>query len=91
MVGGGVVSEFGAWPCGVCGKGVAANSLQCTSCTKWVQSGCSGVKGSECNILIHMQEVSGRDSTIVDGRRRLRGRWREVQHCFCCVGDMLSA
>jgi len=24
------------WPCGVCSKGVCSNSLQCTSCQKWV-------------------------------------------------------
>ena len=31
MVGGGAVSELGAWPCGVCSKGIAANMPQCTS------------------------------------------------------------
>jgi len=25
------------WPCGVCGRGVSSNSIQCTSCQKWVQ------------------------------------------------------
>ena len=24
------------WPCGVCSKDVGSNSLQCTSCQKWV-------------------------------------------------------
>jgi len=24
------------WPCGVCGRGVDNNSMQCTSCQKWV-------------------------------------------------------
>ena len=23
------------WPCGVCGRGVGDNSIQCTSCQKW--------------------------------------------------------
>ena len=32
------------WPCGVCSKG--SNSLQCTSCQKWVHKKCSGIKGS---------------------------------------------
>ena len=27
IVGGGVVSELGAWPCGVCSKEVTGNSL----------------------------------------------------------------
>ena len=33
------------WPCGVCSKGVGSNSLQCTSCQKWVHKKCS-IKGS---------------------------------------------
>ena len=35
-----------SWPCGVCSKGVGSNSLQCTSCRKWVHKKCSGIKGS---------------------------------------------
>jgi len=34
------------WPCGVCSKGAGSNSLQCTSCQKWVHKKCSGRKGS---------------------------------------------
>ena len=34
------------WPCVVCSKGVGSNSLQCTSCQKWVHKKCSGIKGS---------------------------------------------
>jgi hypothetical protein len=32
------------YPCGVCGKGVGRNSLQC--CEKWINKRCSGVKGN---------------------------------------------
>jgi len=32
------------WPCGVCGTGVGSNSIQCTSCHKWVHKNCSGIK-----------------------------------------------
>ena len=31
------------WPCGVCGRGVDNNSIQCTSCQKWVHRKCSGI------------------------------------------------
>ena len=31
------MSESGAWPRGVCSKGVATNSLHSTLSTKWVQ------------------------------------------------------
>jgi len=32
------------WSCGVCGRGVGSNSIQCTSCHKWVHKKCSGIK-----------------------------------------------
>jgi len=34
------------WPCGVCRRGTGNNSIQCTSCQKWVHRKCSGIKGS---------------------------------------------
>ena len=79
MVGGGsggVVSELGAWPCGVCSKGVAANSLQCTACTKLVHMRCSGVKGSRQTVMEEGLVVDGEKCVIVDS--------------FCYLGDMVS-
>ena len=38
-------------PCGVCSKGVGSNSLQCTSCQKWVHKKCSGIKGSMSKVV----------------------------------------
>ena len=32
--GGKMIVNSGKWPCGICGKGVQANSVQCTVCTK---------------------------------------------------------
>jgi len=32
--------------CGVCGRGVGSNSIQCTSCQKCVHKKYSGIKGS---------------------------------------------
>ena len=32
--GGKMIVNYGKWPCGVCGKGVQGNSVQCTVCTK---------------------------------------------------------
>ena len=34
--GGKMIVNSGKWPCGVCGKGVQANSVQCTVCKKWI-------------------------------------------------------
>jgi len=31
------------WLCGVCGRGIGKNSIQCTSCQKWVHRKCSGI------------------------------------------------
>ena len=31
--------------CGVCGRGVGSDSIQCTSCQKWVRKKCSGING----------------------------------------------
>ena len=39
------------WPCGVCGRGVGNNSIQCTSCQKWVHRKCSGTKGSMYKVM----------------------------------------
>ena len=32
------------WPCGVGGRGVGNNSIQHTSCQKWVHRKCSGIR-----------------------------------------------
>ena len=76
------MSELGAWPCRVCSKGVAANSLQCTSdISGWstcvLEWGEEEPAGSECSI--RMQEASGRDSSSRVGRRHGDG-WKEVWH-----------
>jgi len=31
-----IAQKAARWPCGVCGRGVLSNSIQCTSCQKWV-------------------------------------------------------
>ena len=43
--GGKMIVNSGKWPCGVCGKEVQANSVQCTVCKKWIHKRCSGVRG----------------------------------------------
>ena len=46
------------WPCGVCSKGVGSNSIQCSSCQKWVDKKCSGIKGSMSRVaVIHLQRL----------------------------------
>ena len=39
----GQVENSGKKPCGICKKGVVANSIQCTACRAWIHKKCSGV------------------------------------------------
>jgi len=41
-----VMQKAVRWPCAVCGRGVGNNSIQCSSCKKWVHKKYSGIKGS---------------------------------------------
>jgi len=45
------VQKAARWLCGVCGRGVGSNSMQCTSCRKWVHKKCSGMKGSMYKVI----------------------------------------
>jgi len=42
-----VMQKAKRWPCCicVCSRGIGNNSIQCTSCQKWVHKKCSGVDG----------------------------------------------
>jgi len=42
------------WPHSVCGRGVGNNSIQCTSCQKWVHRKCSGIKGSMYKFVVEV-------------------------------------
>ena len=46
-----VMQKAVKWPCGVCGRGVGNNSIQCTSCQKWVHRKCSGIKGRSYKVM----------------------------------------
>jgi len=81
------------WPCGVCGRGVGNNSIQCISCKKLVHRKCSGIKGSMYKVMKSficigcMNAVTGRGRTSVDigGDANL-----ELVDKFRYLGDMLS-
>ena len=45
------VQKAARWPCGVCGRGVGSNSIQCTSCQNRVHKKCSGIKGSMYKVM----------------------------------------
>jgi len=81
------------WPCGVCGRGVGSNSLQCTSCQKCVHKKCSGIKGSMhkvknsfiCRGCSNPVIGTGHTSVDIGARANL-----EVVAKFCYLGDMLN-
>ena len=89
--GGKIIVNSGKWPCGVCGKGVQANSVQCTVCKKWIHKRCSDVRGDlsrvadgfrcrRCDGTI--QEVYLAEDIMVDGETY------ECVKSFCCLGDI---
>jgi len=78
------------WPCG-CSKGVDCNSLQCTSCQKWVHKKCSGIKGSMskvaksfiCSGCLKPVTSAGRTSVDIGASAKL-----ELVDKFCYLGDV---
>ena len=81
------------WPCGVCSKGVGSNSIQCSSCQKWVHTECSGIKGSMskvaksfiCRGCLNPVTSAVRTSVDIGASTKL-----ELVDKFCYLGDMLS-
>ena len=81
------------WPCGVCSKGVGSNSLQCTSCQKWVHKKCSGIKGSMskvaksfiCSGCFNLVTSAGRTNVDIGARTKF-----ELVDKFRYLNDMLS-
>ena len=91
--GGEMIVNSGKWPCGVCGKGVQANSVQCTVCKKWIHKRCSGVRGDLSHVADGfmcrrcdgtIQEVDLADALMVDGETY------ECVNSFCYLGDTLD-
>ena len=88
--GGKMIVNSGKWPCG---KGVQANSVQCTVCKKWIHKRCSGVRGDLSRVADSfrcrrcdgtIKEVDLAEDLMVDG---------ETYKCvksFCNLGDTLD-
>ena len=81
------------WPCWVCSKGVGSNSIQCTSCQKWVHKKCSCIKGSMskvtksfiCRGCLNPVTSAVRTSVGIGASAKL-----ELVDKFRYLGDMLS-
>jgi hypothetical protein len=95
-VGANMQVESGKYPCGICGKGVGRNSIQCGGCKKWIHKKCSGVKGMlkedqgyRCGKCVREGCAEGgaeeQEVVLEDGSSL------ECVNRFCYLGDMLGA
>ena len=88
--GGKMIVNYGKWPCG---KGVQANSVQCTVCKKCIHKRCSGVRGDLSRVDDGFM-CRGCDGTIqeVDLAEDLmvEGETYECIKSFCYLGDTLD-
>jgi len=82
------------WPCGVCGRGIGNNPIQCTSCQKWIHRKYSGIKSSMykgmkifiCRGCVNPVTSTGCTSVDIGCDANL-----ELVDKFCYLGDMLIA
>ena len=87
------VQKAARWLCGVCGRGVGSNTIQCTICHKWVHKKCSGIKGSMYKVMQSFictgcsNPVISTDRSSVDIGASAN---LEVVDKFYYLGDMLS-
>ena len=87
------VQKAARWPCGVCGRGVGSNSVQCTTCQKWVLKKCSGIKGSVYKVMKSFICRGCSNPVISTGHTSVdlgASANLEVLDKFCYLGDMLS-
>lgn len=81
------------YPCGVCFKGVGANSILCTMCNRWVHKRCSGVNGGLSLVANFKCRTCTAPQVVYDESKNVEvdGVEYEVVNQFCYLGDMLSA
>jgi hypothetical protein len=90
----GQVEKSGKFPCGVCEKGVGANSIMCTVCKAWIHKRCSGIRGSlqdesdyHCKKCV--SGISEQPEVLVDIPLG-SGKKLECVDKFCYLGDMIG-
>ena len=86
-------AETGKFPCGVCGKGVGANSILCTKCNKWIHGKCSGLLKGTMGVAKQFtcKSCSGDSIGIGAKAKDKEGGEYEVVNQFCYLGNMLEA
>ena len=72
-----LIVNYGKWSCGVCGKRVQANSVQCTVFKNWIGFRCKRCDGT-------IQEAALDEYLVVDG-----DKYGCVNN-FCYLGDIVN-
>ena len=67
---GGEMVKTVRWPCAVCGKGVGANSIQCSDCCGWVHKRCGGARCPLVTIQSFRCKICLREGGV-----RCEGEW----------------
>ena len=77
------------WQCGVCGRGVGRNIVQCTGCQKWVHEKCGSIssmskvmKSFICRGCLNLVISAGCTSLDIGASAKL-----ELLSKFCYLGD----
>ena len=80
--------------CSVCGKGVGANSIQCSDCYGWVHKRCSGarcplvtIQSFRCRICLREEGVRSEGEMMENLNLKNREVLEGVSK-FCYLGDM---
>ena len=86
------LKDSGKYPCSVCRKGVASNSIYCAGCSHWVHKKCSGLKS---NPDYRCSRCKG-TARPIDGRPHnewllVQDKKLDVVDSFCYLGDTIGA
>ena len=95
------VNKSSNYPCGVCGMGVAENSIKCTKCEQWIHYKCSKLKKKITQLeeeeikefickTCKLEAETGSGFVEGDELTLNGGDKCEVVNKFCYLGDMLS-
>ena len=87
------VIRSGRYPCGVCGRGVAANSIFCNGCQSWIHQRCSGLRVVREDPDFRCKSCTDQDAPQQDEDDTIQidgDRIEEVKE-FCYLGDLLDS
>ena len=86
------IIRSGRYPCGVCGRGVGANSILCTSCQYWCHGRCSGLRVVRVDPNFRCPACTGQvmREEADDDALQIDGEVVEEVREFCYLGDLLD-